>query len=211
MIDSRSQDGGCRISDGTAAVFAARTSFQCPGTSESGPMRQAKSPWPMATHCLPPISSSIRHRRHMARPASCRIRPGRKPHRSRPLAGTSWAFRATLPRSGSEAAAEALIVFTSPGAQKLYVQNGSRTNPRYSVGADPEVRRASPIFEAVDQMSWRDELQFWPRPPIPEIGKIFQICGEELHDMLRGIIPPKTALQNAQKRAEQAMREQHKT
>ncbi|MCY0152305.1 ABC transporter substrate-binding protein [Hoeflea alexandrii] len=110
-----------------------------------------------------------------------------------------------------EAAAEALIVFTSAGAQKLYVENGSRTNPRYSVGADPEVRRASPIFEAVDQMSWRDELQFWPRPPIPEIGKIFQICGEELHDMLRGIIPPKTALQNAQKRAEQALREQHKT
>jgi NAD(P)-dependent dehydrogenase (short-subunit alcohol dehydrogenase family) len=62
------------------------------------------------------------------------------------------------------------------------------------------VRRASPIFEAVDQMSWRDELQFWPRPPIPEIGKIIQICGEELHDMLRGIITPKTALQNAQKR-----------
>jgi hypothetical protein len=60
------------------------------------------------------------------------------------------------------------------------------------------VRRASPIFEAVDQMSWRDELQFWPRPPIPEIGKIIQICGEELHDMLRGIITPKTALQNAQ-------------
>jgi multiple sugar transport system substrate-binding protein len=60
-------------------------------------------------------------------------------------------------------------------------------------------------------MSWRDELQFWPRPPIPEIGKIIQICGEELHDMLRGIITPRTALQNAQKRAEQALREQHQT
>jgi hypothetical protein len=32
---------------------------------------------------------------------------------------------------------EALIAFTSPEAQKLYVQNGSRTAPRYSVGADP--------------------------------------------------------------------------
>jgi hypothetical protein len=39
-------------------------------------------------------------------------------------------------------------------------------------------------------MSWRDELQFWPRPPIPEIGDIIQICGEELHDMLRGIVIP---------------------
>jgi multiple sugar transport system substrate-binding protein len=59
------------------------------------------------------------------------------------------------------------------------------------------VRRLSPIFEAVDQMSWRDELQFWPRPPVPEIGKIIQICGEELHDMLRGIVTP-AALRNAQ-------------
>ena len=43
---------------------------------------------------------------------------------------------------------EALCVFTSPGAQKLYVQNGSRTSPRYSVGADPEVRRLSPDLRA---------------------------------------------------------------
>jgi multiple sugar transport system substrate-binding protein len=75
-------------------------------------------------------------------------------------------------------ATEALVAFTSPAAQKLYVQNGSRTAPRYSVGADPEVRRLSPIFETVDQMSWRDELQFWPRPPIPRISGIIDLCGE---------------------------------
>ena len=100
------------------------------------------------------------------------------------------------------AAAEALRVFTSAEAQKLYVQNGSRTNPRYSVAADAEVRRASPIFEAVDAMSWRDELQFWPRPPVPQITGIIQVCGEEFHDMLRGLIPPREALQRAQQRAE---------
>jgi multiple sugar transport system substrate-binding protein len=100
------------------------------------------------------------------------------------------------------AAVEALRVFTSPEAQKLYVQNGSRTNPRYSVAADAEVRRASPIFEAVDAMSWRDELQFWPRPPVPEITGIIQICGEEFHDMLRGIVTPREALRRAQQRAE---------
>ena len=100
------------------------------------------------------------------------------------------------------AAVEALIVFTSPQAQKLYVQNGSRTNPRYSVSADPEVRRVSPIFEAVDAMSWRDELQYWPRPPVPEICDIIQICGEEFHDMLRGIVSPREALRRAQDRAD---------
>ncbi len=128
-----------------------------------------------------------------------------------PVGGYVLGIPRNLAPDRVEAAAEALIVFTSPEAQKLYIQNGSRTNPRYSVGSDPEVRRTSSIFEAVDGMSWRDELQFWPRPPIPEIGKIFQICGEEFHDMLRGTVPPKIALQNAQRRADQAMREQRST
>ncbi|MCA1774239.1 MAG: extracellular solute-binding protein [Loktanella sp.] len=119
-----------------------------------------------------------------------------------PIGGYAMGIPANLPQDRIAAAVEALCVFTSPEAQKLYVQNGSRTNPRYSVASDPEVRRASPIFEAVDGMSWRDELQFWPRPPIPEIADIIQICGEEFHDMLRGIVPPQEALRRAQARAD---------
>ncbi|WP_101066700.1 ABC transporter substrate-binding protein [Roseovarius salinarum] len=118
-----------------------------------------------------------------------------------PVGGYIMGIPANLPPERVGPAIEALMVFTSPEAQKLYVQNGSRTNPRYSVGSDPEVRRASAIFEAVDAMSWRDELQFWPRPPVPEISDIIQICGEELHDMLRGITPPRDALRRAQERA----------
>ena len=145
-------------------------------------------------------------------------RTGFLPHPARPSASPIapvGGYVLGIPRNISPeritAAAEALIVFTSPQAQKLYVQNGSRTNPRYSVGSDPEVRRTSSIFEAVDAMSWRDELQFWPRPPIPEISKIIQICGEEFHDMLRGIVPPKAALQNAQRRADEAIRQRIRT
>ena len=119
-----------------------------------------------------------------------------------PVGGYVMGIPANLPKERVAAAVEALLVFTSPPAQKLYVQNGSRTNPRYSVGSDPDVRRLSPIFEAVDGMSWRDELQFWPRPPIPEINEIIQICGEEFHDMLRGIISPQDALRRAQERAD---------
>jgi len=119
-----------------------------------------------------------------------------------PVGGYIMGIPANLAPERIKAAVEALMVFTSPEAQKLYVQNGSRTNPRYSVGADPEVRRASPIFEAVDGMSWRDELQFWPRPPVPEICDIIQICGEEFHDMLRGIVTPREALKAAQARAD---------
>lgn len=119
-----------------------------------------------------------------------------------PVGGYALGIPANLPPERLQAAVEALCVFTSPEAQKLYVQNGSRTNPRYSVAADPEVRRMSQIFEAIDAMSWRDELQFWPRPPVPEISGIIQICGEEFHDMLRGIVAPREALRNAQRRAE---------
>jgi len=123
-----------------------------------------------------------------------------------PVGGYVLGIPANLAPDRRAAAAEALVAFTSPEAQKLYVMNGSRTAPRYSVGADPEVRRLSPIFEAVDAMSWRDELQFWPRPPIPEISRIIAICGQELHDMLRGVVAPREALAKAQSRAEAAMR-----
>lgn len=127
-----------------------------------------------------------------------------------PVGGYVMGIPANLAPERIPAAVEALSVFTSPEAQKLFVQNGSRTNPRYSVGSDPEVRRASSIFEAVDGMSWRDELQFWPRPPVPEIGGIIQICGEEFHDMLRGITSPRDALRAAQARADALIRQDGK-
>ena len=119
-----------------------------------------------------------------------------------PVGGYALGIPANLAPERRAAAAEALTVFTSPEAQKLFVLNGSRTNPRYSVGADPEVRRISTIFEAVEAMSWRDELQFWPRPPIPRISDIIRICGEEFHDMLRGLKSPRETLRAAQSRAD---------
>jgi multiple sugar transport system substrate-binding protein len=123
-----------------------------------------------------------------------------------PVGGYVLGIPSNLPEERRAAAAEALISFTSPAAQKLYVQAGSRTAPRYSVGADPEVKRMSTIFDAVDAMSWRDELQFWPRPAIPHISEIINICGQELHDMLRGIVSPREALRKAQSRAEKIMK-----
>jgi len=128
-----------------------------------------------------------------------------------PVGGYIMGIPANLAPERVPAAVEALRVFTSPEAQKLYVQNGSRTNPRYSVGADPDVRRLSPIFEAVDGMSWRDELQFWPRPPVPEIAEIIQICGEEFHDMLRGLIAPSETLRRAQERADAVIKKHRST
>lgn len=124
-----------------------------------------------------------------------------------PVGGYIMGIPANLAPERVAAAVDALTVFTSPAAQKLYVQNGSRTSPRYSVGSDPEVRNVSAIFEAVDGMSSRDELQYWPRPAVPEICDIIQICGEEFHDMLRGIITPRDALRQAQDRADALIRQ----
>lgn len=123
-----------------------------------------------------------------------------------PVGGYVLCIPANLPDARKREAAKALVAFTSPEAQKLYIQHGSRTAPRYSVGADPEVRQLSPIFEAVDAMSWRDELQFWPRPPVPQINELIAICGQELHDMLRGVSSPRETLARAQARAEDVMR-----
>lgn len=122
-----------------------------------------------------------------------------------PVGGYVFCVPSNLAKDRVQDTVDALCVFTSPAAQKLYAQNGSRTSPRYSVGVDPEVRRLSPIFELVDQMSWRDELQFWPRPPIPQIQNIFAICGHELHDMLRGITGPEEALARVQARVEETL------
>ena len=124
-----------------------------------------------------------------------------------PVGGYVLGIPRNLSKERQEEAAKALSVFTSPEALKLYILNGSRTAPRYSVGSDPEIKRLSPIFEAVDSMSWRDELQFWPRPPVPQISEIIKICGEVFHDMLRGITKPKQALAEAQNLADRAMRD----
>ncbi len=128
------------------------------------------------------------------------VAPGATP--IAPVGGYALCIPANLAPERYEAVGKALRIFTSPEAQKMYVQAGSRTNPRYSVAADPDVRRTSEIFEAVDGMSWRDELQFWPRPPIPQISEIIQICGEEFHDMLRGLQSPRETLRKAQDRAD---------
>ncbi|PIV75607.1 MAG: sugar ABC transporter substrate-binding protein [Rhodobacteraceae bacterium CG17_big_fil_post_rev_8_21_14_2_50_65_11] len=128
-------------------------------------------------------------------------------HPIAPVGGYVLCIPANLPEARKREAAKALVAFTSPEAQKLYIQHGSRTAPRYSVGADPDVRQLSPIFEAVDAMSWRDELQFWPRPPVPQINELIAICGQEIHDMLRGVTAPRDTLARAQARAEQVMKD----
>jgi multiple sugar transport system substrate-binding protein len=55
-------------------------------------------------------------------------------------------------------------------------------------------------------MSGRDELQFWPRPPVPQMADIISICGQEFCDILRSQTSARDALKKAQIRAEEIIR-----
>ena len=99
----------------------------------------------------------------------------------------------------------AIKTLSSARAQRLYVQNGSRGCSRYSANNDPEIRQSSQVIEAIDEMSRRGALQSWPRPPLPEIKSLTEICGNVMHDMLRGLITPEVALEQAQSQAEQIL------
>ena len=101
---------------------------------------------------------------------------------------------------------QAVQFLTSSEAIKLYILNGSRTSPRFSVSADPEVRALSKSIAVVDDLERSGMVQFWPRPPAPEIADIITICGEEMHDMARGLKSVRVALADAQNRADALMR-----
>lgn len=126
-----------------------------------------------------------------------------------PVGGYVLGIPKNLAEDRKEAAWQALRFVTSPEAAKLYVLNGSLVTSRISVTTDPEVQRMSPLIGEVDTMNRDGLLQYWPRPPIPEISAITTICGEELYAMLRGRASPEEALARAQARADQAMRDGH--
>ncbi len=123
-----------------------------------------------------------------------------------PVGGFVLGIPANLAAERVEAAWQAVRFFTSSEVIKLFVLNGSRTSPRFSVSADPEVRSASKAITVVDDMERRGLVQFWPRPPAPEIADIITICGEEMHDMARGLKSVRSALADAQNRADRLMR-----
>ena len=123
-----------------------------------------------------------------------------------PVGGYALGIPANLVPERRDAAWAAVEFLTSAEAAKLYILNGSLVSPRFSVSADPDVQAVSKMISAVDQMARQGQLQFWPRPPAPEIADIITICGEEVHDMCQGLKTAKQALAAAQNRADGMMR-----
>ena len=137
--------------------------------------------------------------------ASCR-RGGRA---TSPLSAATFSgIPANLAEERVEAAWQAVQFLTSSEAIKLYIINGSRTSPRFSVSADPEVARTV----AGDHRRRRDGAAragaVLAAPAGAGDRRDHQICGEEMHDMARGLKPVKAALADAQNRADRLMRSQ---
>jgi multiple sugar transport system substrate-binding protein len=123
-----------------------------------------------------------------------------------PVGGFVLGIPANLAPEREDAAWQAVQFLTSSEAIKLYALHGSRTSPRFSVSADPEVRSLSRAITVIDDMERGGLVQFWPRPPAPEMADVITICGEEMHDMARGLKPVRTALADAQNRTDRLMR-----
>jgi multiple sugar transport system substrate-binding protein len=123
-----------------------------------------------------------------------------------PVGGYVLGIPANLAPDRVKSAWDALRALTSSEAIKQYIVHGSRVSPRFSVSADPEVMATSDLIAAVDTMARSGQLQYWPRPPAPEMTEIFVICGNEMHDMVRGIKSINDALTNMQNQIDALMR-----
>ncbi len=131
--------------------------------------------------------------------------PGGKP--IAPVGGYALAIPSNIAEDRVGPVWEALKSLTSPETIKLYIENGSLVTPRFSVSMDPTVRRVSPVVSIVDGMARAGILQYWPRPPVPEITDLIEIIGTEMHDMLQGAKSVGSALADAQNRADRLMRD----
>lgn len=115
-----------------------------------------------------------------------------------PVGGFLLAIPANVPDARAEIAFEAISWMASPQAMKTNVANGLPVAPRFSVAADPEVARMSPIVRFVEKLAQRKMLCTWQRPPIPEYRQIETILGNRIHAALAGEATVDAALAQAQ-------------
>ena len=86
-----------------------------------------------------------------------------------------------------------------------YTKHGNCVSPRNSVSQDPDVVGRCPVIPHVDRMAASGHLAGWQRPPVPEIQKIVDVLGAEMHQMLSGDKSAEDALKNSQRLIDREM------
>ncbi len=86
-----------------------------------------------------------------------------------------------------------------------YTKHGNCVSPRKSVSQDAEVAARCPSIPAVDQMSADGFIAGWQRPPVPEIQKIVDALGTEMHQVLSGDKSSADALAEAHRLVDREM------
>ncbi|WP_421725692.1 extracellular solute-binding protein [Bauldia sp.] len=132
---------------------------------------------------------------------------GRRRKTLAPIGGFALGIPANVAPAQVQTAWRAIEWLASAEVIKALVRQGGYVTPRFSVAADPEVRRLSPMIAAVDEMAKAGQVRLWPRPPVAQFSAIVAIVGEEIHAMLRGDKTRPTALADAQRRVADAMNE----
>lgn len=127
------------------------------------------------------------------------------PNRST-LGGWYFAVPANLPEERHQLAWDAMTWMSSPEMITEYTKHGNCVAPRISVSQDPEVIARCPVIPHVNDMAAAGYLSGWQRPPVPEIQKIVDVMGAEMHAVLTGDKTAADALANAQRLLDREMR-----
>ncbi|SMD06632.1 extracellular solute-binding protein [Primorskyibacter flagellatus] len=129
------------------------------------------------------------------------VHPGRQPGSGvSPMGGFVYAIPRNLPQDRQREIWRALEWLASPEVTKYLMLNGSPAKFLHSVSADPDVPEAAPAMRAMAAFERRNQLQTWPRPPIPFMASIMRIVGQEVHDAIWGTADAADVLSRAENR-----------
>ena len=131
--------------------------------------------------------------------------PGAKRHAST-LGGYHVGIPANVAPDRIAMAFAAIEWLVSTEMLKRTMINGNGSTPRYSVAADPEIRKLYPAVAAVDEFSAKGWLASWPRAPVPEMAAFMDVLGTEYHKVVTGEASVEEAAKASQKGMNRVMR-----
>jgi multiple sugar transport system substrate-binding protein len=144
--------------------------------------------------------------------APARGNVGYVPHPSGPdspnrstLGGWYLSIPTNIEASRVDLAWDVMEWMTSAKMIAEYTKHGNCVAPRTSVSLDPEVIARCPVIPFVNAMADEGFMAGWQRPPVPEVQKIVDILGAEMHQMLTGDKSVADALSNSQRLIDREM------